>query len=477
MDVVTKQQFLLSIATLALILGAYGCQSEPPQLESMPTPLPTQSVIREALEPCGPSLLRYQGYLHRHVLHWTSDGTHLVFDIDDTVWTLNVGSGQLREIADADMNYDRRKGGHKFLYGFYADVSPDGSQVVYAACTDLPSDGADDGNCCRDEGYEILMVNIEGTERKRLTENRHFDNYPVWSPDGTEIAFIGLRIASGLPSDIAHYPGNSVRLQSNAKVSVMPANAMPADEGRASDSQWRLLVGGDIRQIWDSSRVALYPPVWSPDGQYLAFIAHEGTVRPYVRVLYTIGSDGWNLSRIGETTAVPAWSPDGDALVFAAVKEEEAVLYVVGADGTGLDRIWGSGPNGPSAPVGQVAWSPDGSQILFVSDGVYLLQLDAGGTTPLALTQQGEGEAIRATWSPDGSRIAVYYPGARSTDRYGYLDINYPQTQLATVLPDGMDWRVLMKVDDRGMPQPVSMPTPSPNRSDGDAGLTEAGAP
>ena len=42
-----------------------------------------------------------------------------------------------------------------------------------------------------DTGYEIGVIEVDGTGQVRLTKNGDFDSLPVWSPDGTEIAFVG----------------------------------------------------------------------------------------------------------------------------------------------------------------------------------------------------------------------------------------------------------------------------------------------
>ena len=101
-------------------------------------------------------------------------------------------------------------------------------------------------------------------------------------------------------------------------------------------------------------------------------------------------------------------------------------LYIVDTGGRPPQRLtagWG--------PDVQGTWSPDGSQIVYVSaeEGpftLYLLSPQDGQTTPLIPGMLGQHPA----WSPDGGRIAF------ASDREGNWDIY-------TVQPDGSDLRNL----------------------------------
>src|SRR5262249_46375961 len=41
----------------------------------------------------------------------------------------------------------------------------------------------------RDGNYEIYVMNADGSNLRNLTRNKGWDQYPVWSPDGAQIAF------------------------------------------------------------------------------------------------------------------------------------------------------------------------------------------------------------------------------------------------------------------------------------------------
>ena len=144
----------------------------------MPVPSPTPVRRAPFAHPCGygpPEIA------HRRFLHWANGTSTLIVDVGEAIWGLDTGGAWVREIADLNPNphdADRRL----IWYGHHAEVSPDGSRIVYATC-EYRFYGV------RGE-YEIAMVNPDGTGRQRLTRNGSFENFPVWSPDGTRIAFI-----------------------------------------------------------------------------------------------------------------------------------------------------------------------------------------------------------------------------------------------------------------------------------------------
>ena len=123
-----------------------------------------------------------KGGLQEHFLHWTQEGSHLVFNDDDTIWVLDLESGDLRQVADVDLNYERLvdppRSSIRFMYGFHADVSPDGSHIVYSTC-EYPDDrlietwkgtGNTEPHYEGLEAYELGTVDIKGNGRKRLTQ-------------------------------------------------------------------------------------------------------------------------------------------------------------------------------------------------------------------------------------------------------------------------------------------------------------------
>ena len=404
---------LVGLAVVVLLpLAAYGCGGQSPdssEIESRPWREPIfvgntnfVGLFLHAREPCISHRddEDYGPHLYEHFIHWSPDGSHLVFDVDNTIWTLDVEGVTLLELAEVDPESSR--------FGFYADVSPDVPRIVYTTC-EYPLDG-----------YEIATVNMDGTGKRRLTEDGYFDHYPVWSPDGSRIAFVSHRLTADPKTredpDYSYlerlapdaYPVRRYRDQRKAKLTILRVEKSLAD--RLVDV---VLRRGDVSRLEETARLALSPPVWSPDSEYLAFIANAGSFNSdlpfgFTRVVHTVREDGSRLARIGETTALPTWSPDGDDLAYATVDGDVPALYAVRPDGTGRRLIWSGGADEGFAPISQVLWSPDGSEILFFSNESYLVRPDGGGLRRLGIPRHVPD--ARAAWSPDGSRIAIYFP-------------------------------------------------------------------
>ena len=178
-------------------------------------------------------------------------------------------------------------------------------------------------------------------------------------------------------------------------------------------------------------------PKWSPDGTRIAFSSDRDydSAEPYT--IYIMDYPSRNVQRLilNQLTDLCAgvghfeWSPDGSKFVLVVVSNSchgpsSTNIYTVNTDGSGLVRL----TNDVGVADYYPTWSPDGSQIAFLSgDPVQ------GYTTIQVMNADGSNRrqilssySWTAHWSPDGSKILFAYAG-----------------QLYTVKPDGTDLRQL----------------------------------
>ncbi len=68
-----------------------------------------------------------------------------------------------------------------------------GSKIVFTTDRDGPDPAGNLGN------QEIYLMNADGTDQRRLTDNAAIDGAPVWAPNGRRIAFHSTRANPGPP--------------------------------------------------------------------------------------------------------------------------------------------------------------------------------------------------------------------------------------------------------------------------------------
>ena len=148
---------------------------------------------------------------------------------------------------------------------------------------------------------------------------------------------------------------------------------------------------------------------WSPDGQWLVF-SRQGS--DDVQGLWLRNPAGVNLLRLTEGADTdPVWSPDGDVIAFVRDDLGNSDIYAVspedGEDWRGKMVVerWLNSPEEEHSP----SWAPDGDTLVFVTtrDGnaeIYTAKFD-DDESPQRLTIN-EASDTEPVWSPGGDRIA-----------------------------------------------------------------------
>ncbi len=272
----------------------------------------------------------------------SKSATRIVFERFDPrlgtfrIYTINPDGSGLRAITDPPA---RGADGQPA-------VSPDGSQVAFRRVFNIGR---------RSKRTDVLVAEIDGGGVRNLTRTSCTraclgNGEPDWSPDGQQIAF-------------------------GRAIGPVPRNGPPPIVGLfimdADGSNVRRLT-----QLTPNSGTEDHTPSWSPDGETIAFMRSNNTIKPvHASAIYTIDPDGGEPTRIRKMPrkwpgagAEPDWSPDGRRLLFdtycffgsCGQPRSGAELFTIRSDGTDRRRLTDLPGNSYDGN-----WSPNGRKIVF----------------------------------------------------------------------------------------------------------------
>ena len=250
-------------------------------------------------------------------------------------------------------------------------------------------------SCVTSCNWEIYTMNPDGTSPQRLTSNTVADTQPVWSSDGTKLAF-----------------NRWTRQQPMPNFNAMDLYDVYIVDPDGSDA---IRVATDI--------YGASPVSWSPDGTRLAFS------RPFIEgssinlEVFAAAADGTGEIRLTNEPRAdwkPVWSPDSQKIAWVSNRDPytQGGVWVANADGTG---------GATYTPIID-SYSMDGETVEFVAW--------APGPRPIITTHIGghansDFPGTDTSWAPDTSRLG-FIEGFFASDGRGLLDI-------ATMNPDGTD--------------------------------------
>ncbi len=193
------------------------------------------------------------------------------------------------------------------------------------------------------------------------------------------------------------------------------------------DKAARLAIGRS-QQLTSDPSLEIHPAV-SPDGKLVAYaMGRSDRTRIFVRPV----GGGRTFPLSDDTTAMefqPQWSPDGQWLLYLANNGASIAPALGGQPRAAV-------PASSDDPVTTATWSPDGSEIAFVR-GDSLYRAAANGSTPRLLnTGTNQGEDLHScAWSPNGKWIAcvsmnpqVVRPGRNFGNRAPSAILVFPAT-------------------------------------------------
>ena len=334
--------------------------------------------------------------------------------------------------------------------------SPDGSKIAFVSWRDtfINEETKDEEN-----NIDVYIMDADGSNQQRITTDPKEDWYPAWSPDGKKLAFVSMRHETRDQDDcedkcnteiyMVDIDGNNLtRLTDNSymdyypiwrpEVSTHVARIVPTKTPSILDIQF----GSSNDQIMyfaqDNQDINLYlinldgqsetgkiigegsEAVWSPDGKSIAFVNQYQ--------IYIMDADGNNIRQLTNISGHPwrpAWSPDGQKIAFVVSGE----IFTINIDGTDQEKI-DLGEGSFSNP----AWSSDGTRIAYMKDSdgfsfaysLYVANIDGSERSEITNIAY---YSTAPDWSPNDQWIAY--------------DCYEEDWQVCLITPDGSQQKIL----------------------------------
>jgi serine/threonine protein kinase len=188
----------------------------------------------------------------------------------------------------------------------------------------------------------IWIHDLTSATSRRFTYLPTYDHYPVWSPDGRQIAFDSSR--TGHLAIYAKTVGGDERLLYQSKATAQPTGWSPDGsllvfQTLSPETKWDLWIlntrSGEARPLLHAAANEKYGQV-SPDGRWILYTSDESGRSEIYATRFPDATGRWQVSSDGGSQ--PRWRADGrelfylslDRRVFATSVEQSAADFVAG---------------------------------------------------------------------------------------------------------------------------------------------------
>jgi Tol biopolymer transport system component len=345
---------------------------------------------------------------------WSPDGKKVAFyTVEGPIWTVPVSPETGRATGPPKKLVDI-----KFGWQGHVSWSPDSEKIVF-----FGTEGEYQGN--------IWTISVEDGTLTQITDDPVFEMNPIWSPDGKTIAYNKSRSEIWAVSPDGGNPRRIIDVRRGSPVAWSP------------DSNWLLFLAPEMKyrlyRFADGRVFDINQPIgfrtffsWSPDGKKLLFYRSSYEYSCVLRVVSTSGGPSFELGReLKLWPYVHYWSPDSRMIItkgsypIAIEYRNDLDFWKIPLAG-GEAQKFKQDVSGVSKPQPR-SLSPDCKRLLFFEnqeegkEDLYVAPVsldDARTTGPAVMIFEGRdkkpvgyGRRDEWTWSPDGKKLAVVHAG------------------------------------------------------------------
>jgi tricorn protease len=395
---------------------------------------------------------------------WSRDGKWVYFSSG----AHDVGGTADEYRVSADGGTPMIVAGDRYVGEFMGAPSPDGSTLAIVARGNAQSQWWRKGHSHLDES-ELWLVRPSGSAApsyEQLTPLGAKRAWPMWDAAGRTLYFVSDEGGPQNLWSIGASRGSTAKRLTSFRDGRVLYPSMTSDGKTIAFERdfgiWTADVGsGATKQVAIALRGAAAVPgdehlvltngfqemALSPDGKKIAFVARG-------EVFATSATDGGDAVRVTRTPSIEsqlAWAPDSRRVAYASNRDGAWHIYAYDFGSNKETQL----TRGPKSDI-QARWSPDGAQLAFLRDAreVHVLDIASGRDRIVAngvfsrppFSASGEGNLA---WSPDGKFIAYLSAGtklmmnayvAAVNDGTAPADNGKEVTYLANTNANGLSW-------------------------------------
>jgi len=249
--------------------------------------------------------------------------------------------------------------------------------------------------------FELLIADVDGYNPRTAVTSREPLLSPVWSPDGSQIAYVGFEQVRSAVWLYTPETGERRKVVSEKGINGAPAFS---PDGKKLLVTLSFETNADIYEIdlasGNRKRLTNHRAIdteasYSPDGSQIAFTSDRGGSAQ----VYVMNADGSNPKRVsfmGKQNLRPRFSPDGKKIaVVNGEKGRYTIALVNLTKGNAMTKLT-AGPQEESP-----SFAPNGAVIMFASanrSGASLGTVSVDGKVQQSLRQSGE--VREPAWGP-----------------------------------------------------------------------------